>query len=243
MDVVSIADKHLLEHDGRLIEYNLIRKKVKNINLRINKDLVLSVSANHKVPREHIEKIIRAKAGWIHKCMERIRLAANNKPQNLYISGEIISYLGRPYRLQVIQSMGKEELILEGDNMFLFTRDEGTEEQRKEIVERWIKEQAAITLNLYTDLVHSRVEPYGIARPKITIRKMKTRWGSCSWGRRRITLNSELIKTPPACIEYVILHELAHFKHHDHGPGFYSFISELQPDWKEKRKMLKNYSL
>ncbi len=241
--MVSIAEKHLLEHEGKLIEYNLVRKKVKNINLRINKDLVLSVSADHKVPREYIETIIRAKADWIHKCVERIGFAAKSNPQNRYISGEIISYLGKPYRLKVIRSMGREELILEGDNMFLFVRNEGTEEQKKEIVERWMREQAAVKLNYYTDLVHSRVESYGIARPKITVRKMKTRWGSCSWGRRRITLNSELVKTPPACIEYVILHELAHFKHHDHGPDFYSFISELQPDWKEKRTMLKNYSL
>ena len=67
---------------------------------------------------------------------------------------------------------------------------------------------------------------------------MKSRWGSCLPFNNKIILNLNLIKTPMCCIEYVILHELSHFKHHNHSKNFYNFITLFMPDWKERKKIL-----
>ena len=74
----------------------------------------------------------------------------------------------------------------------------------------------------------------------ITIRSMKRRWGSCS-SKGRITLNSEMIKIDDIFTEYVILHELCHLKHHNHGAEYYKLLSEIFPDWKNVRKELRKY--
>jgi predicted metal-dependent hydrolase len=69
---------------------------------------------------------------------------------------------------------------------------------------------------------------------------MKRRWGSCS-NKGIITLSTELIKLPDLYLEYVIIHELCHLKHHNHGSGYYKLLSELFPDWKAARKDMRTY--
>jgi predicted metal-dependent hydrolase len=71
---------------------------------------------------------------------------------------------------------------------------------------------------------------------------MKRRWGSCS-NKGKITLSSELIRLSDNYIEYVIIHELCHLRHHNHGPRFYEMLSELYPEWKTVRKEMKNYAI
>ncbi|MCW2276946.1 uncharacterized protein DUF45 [Heliophilum fasciatum] len=82
------------------------------------------------------------------------------------------------------------------------------------------------------------VEKYGVKKPAIMIRTMKARWGSCIKDKGIIVLNSELIKAPKYCIEYVVLHELVHFIHRDHNADFYDFLTSLMPDWRERKRIL-----
>ena len=67
---------------------------------------------------------------------------------------------------------------------------------------------------------------------------MKTLWGSCSVNRNKVTFNQYLTKAKPACIEYVVLHELVHFLYPNHSKKFYDFLSSYMPDWKERKKVL-----
>ncbi|OQC39463.1 MAG: hypothetical protein BWX62_00816 [Bacteroidetes bacterium ADurb.Bin037] len=80
---------------------------------------------------------------------------------------------------------------------------------------------------------------YGVEPKKWTIRAMDTRWGSCSSATGRITLNLKLIYKPDECVEYVIVHELCHLIHPDHGKGFYTILERELPDWKARKKKLK----
>jgi predicted metal-dependent hydrolase len=82
------------------------------------------------------------------------------------------------------------------------------------------------------------VEKYGIKKPEIQIRNMKSRWGSCIKDKNIILLNSELIKAPKFCIDYVVLHELIHFKRRNHDGNFYNFMTSLMPDWKQRKEIL-----
>ncbi|MDD2537979.1 MAG: M48 family metallopeptidase [Bacteroidales bacterium] len=80
---------------------------------------------------------------------------------------------------------------------------------------------------------------YNVEPAKWTVRDMHTRWGSCSLKTRRITLNLKLFHKADPCVEYVIVHELCHLIHPDHGKEFYALLEKELPDWKSRRKQLK----
>ena len=88
------------------------------------------------------------------------------------------------------------------------------------------------------DEVYPAFIPYGIARPKVRIRTMKSCWGSCLVNKGIITLNRKLLMKPKECIEYVVVHELCHFIHPNHSKQFYSFMEQFMPDWKERKARL-----
>ncbi len=87
------------------------------------------------------------------------------------------------------------------------------------------------------------LEPFGVTRPLLRLRKMRSQWGNCHYRQGYITLNTALAACPEELRTYVALHELVHFIHPDHGPGFYSLMDRLMPDWKARRSELKKYRL
>ncbi len=86
------------------------------------------------------------------------------------------------------------------------------------------------------------VASHGIPMPRVTVRRMRSRYGSCSVGRGRITLASMLLEVPLECAEYVVLHELTHFLYPNHGKDFYQFIERYMPDFRQREKQLKQVS-
>jgi len=79
---------------------------------------------------------------------------------------------------------------------------------------------------------------YGVGKPHLEIRVMKARWGSAQINNNTILINTELIKAPKYCIDYVILHELIHFKYNNHSENFYNMLFTLMPDWEKRKKIL-----
>ena len=90
--------------------------------------------------------------------------------------------------------------------------------------------------------VYPLAAPLGVAFPVLKLRPLKSQWGNCHWAQGYITLNTALARCPEELRDYVALHELVHFLHHDHGPGFYARMDALMPDWRRRRKALKGYT-
>ncbi len=231
--------KHTIEHQGREIAFVVQRKNVKNVNLRVRTDSSVVVSAPERVPYDFIEQFVREKAPWIINNVRWLDQKRGLSRDRKYKSGDIINYLGRQYRLMVLPVSGKETAYLKRDCLYLLVRDCNDFTRKEELLGTWFREQAGIvfkdSLDRMLALFNSRVQ---LERPIITIRTMKTRWGSCSWNRQKITLNTRLISFPMEYIDYVVLHELAHFIYQKHDQDFYAFLSFLMPDWKERRKWL-----
>ena len=104
------------------------------------------------------------------------------------------------------------------------------------------REECARLLTEALARVYPLVEPLGVALPPLKLRALKSQWGNCHWAQGYITLNTSLARCPEELRDYVALHELVHFLHHDHGPGFYARMDALMPDWRKRRKRLKSYS-
>ena len=224
--------------DGREIKYFLERKRVKNLNLRIRKDGTVFVSANQSISNEEIDKFVSSKADYIIKAIEHFAASSQYRPcPKQYVSGETFYIQGRSLRLQVVQA-DKEVVSSDGIYIYLEVKDTNDYEKKKKIITRFLELQCKKVMNEILEELYPQFQKYGIAKPKLRIREMKTRWGSCLVGKEIITLNRCLLEAPRICTEYVMMHELCHFVYPNHSNQFYAFLTMLMPDWKERKKIL-----
>lgn len=223
------------------ITYFLTRKSVKNINLRVKLDGRVLVSANRRVPTAYIDDFIRQKQLYILSALaefEEKRKRMQEEPKR-YVSGETCRLLGRNFRLTV-EEAEEETVYMDGDGIFLKVKDE-TDFRHKEIMmTRWLKEYRMAVFKKLVDAAYERFREYHVPYPELKVRSMTSRWGSCHPVKGVITLNSRLIEAPESCIEYVVLHEFAHFIYPDHSRRFWDLVTMLMPDWRERKNRLEN---
>lgn len=153
-----------------------------------------------------------------------------------YISGESFVYLGRQYRLKVLVGP-VAPAKLKGGYLEVTVPDKGNIKAVRKAVDHWFRLRAQDIFNRHVETCLEIASRHGISQPVISLRKMRTRWGSCS-SNGRVTLNLNLIQVPVHCIDYVIMHELCHLKHHNHSPAFYRLLSRCMPDWKKPKATL-----
>ncbi len=233
-------EKHKITYQDQTISYTINRKKVKNINLQVKPDSTVVVSAHSKVSLTRIEEFVKSKAPWIQKNIKHFERLSELKASREYLDGEEFLFLGQVYTLQVIYDKTKrEEVIHDHGKLLAFVNDDSDYQRKKTLLEKWYRKQATLNFDWTVDKILSLMNEDKLTKPSITIRTMKSRWGSCSWQKQKITLNTILIKAPQSCIDYVVLHELTHFVHRRHDASFYSYIAAIMPDWKERRKTLK----
>ncbi len=235
---MGTALKRSVVVENREICYHLERKNVKNLNLRVRKDGSVFVSANEMVPCEEIDKFIDSKASYILKAIDHFREMAQYKPQpKQYVSGETFYIQGRGLRLQVSRSE-KDAISTDGIYIFLEVKDENDIEKKRRLVTRFLDQQCNTVFSEIMEELYPLFQKYGVEKPSLRIRDMETRWGSCLTKKHIITLNKRLLEAPRNCIEYVVMHELCHFMHPNHSKNFYTFLSMLMPDWKERKQFL-----
>jgi predicted metal-dependent hydrolase len=230
--------QHEITYGKHKIQYTLSRKKVKNINLSLKPDLIVEVSASHDVPIEKIHSFVKRKASWIVKNKEYFKRSLSEiKYKKEYVNGETLKYLGRQYRLKVFQS-NKEYVKCKRGYLNLYVKDKKDIARKIQLIDDWYKKKSIKIFNESLERVYRPIKKYNIPKPNITIRTMKARWGSCVEPKNKIIINSELINAPKFCIDYVILHELIHFKFRDHNKNFYKLQNTLMPDWKKRKEIL-----
>ena len=210
----------------------IVRKDVKNITLKVRPNGEAILTTPKAASDEHIKFIIEKRAKWIAK--KRTFFASFKTPQKEYVSGEDFKYLGRSYRLKVVQS--KEERVkLQRGYLELFVKDKNDLERKRNLVYEWYNEKATLyffnILQEFNKIVKQDIK-------SVKIRQMKTRWGSCNPYKSYINLNIELIKKPKSCIEYVVFHELVHLLHPDHSKKFYDYLTLYMPDWQKRKEIL-----
>ncbi|WP_375199577.1 M48 family metallopeptidase [Lysinibacillus sp. RS11] len=231
-------EKHQIHFGNKFIDFFVERKDVKNVNLNIKPDMTVHVSANEKVPLNFIYDFVRSKGQWIIKNVKQFEEVLPLKQnEREYVSGESFKYLGKQYRLRVEQSANEAVKYFRGF-IYLLVQNPTDFSKKEKMMDDWYKEKAYKIFNESLDKMLALIKKYGVERPSLEIRMMKARWGSAQIDNKTILINTELIKAPKYCIDYVILHELVHFKYNNHSDSFYNLLFTLMPDWEKRKKIL-----
>ena len=228
---MSVEQKHHITFGSKRLEFDLIFNGRKTLGITVTPDLMIIVKAPANATLEKVKAKIRKKAPWIIKQQSFFLTFHPKTPPKKFISGETHLYLGKQYRLKVVS--GKDSSVkYKGRYIEVLTKDKiKTKRLVKDLYRQKAKEKFA---DIAEPLIH-RFKKYGVEPSGIYIQEMKQRWGSCT-PNGKIILNTELIKAPRGCIEYVVVHELCHLVHHDHTRKFFDIQTKEMPDW-EKWKM------
>ncbi|MEX0724398.1 MAG: SprT family zinc-dependent metalloprotease [Gracilimonas sp.] len=222
------------------LKVDVLRKNVKNLNLKVYpKERNIRVSVPRRVQDKAIIQFIKDKLPWIKKHLENYR-EKPHKASLKYISGEIHLFLGKEYRMQVIE---KEEppsvYIINEDQLTLQVRPGTDVSKRAAIIKEWYRAELKKEI---PKLIQKWEKPMGVSVNEFGVKLMKTRWGTCNIRDKRIWLNLELAKNRPELLEYVVIHEMVHLLERLHSKRFYAFMSQFLPDWKALKMELNGIS-
>ena len=232
-----------ITYNEKSFSFILIRKNVKNINLRVKLNGDIIVTANNKINENYIIDFVRRKMDWILKHKEKfyeIRQKSLEEAEN--IKQDRIKYLGNIYKVKIIKS-DKESIKQEKDEIYIFLKDNNNEKRKDTLLNKWYRKKCEEIFNDVYFRMLKKFEYYKIPHVEIKIRKMKSRWGSCNPTKRIITLNSELIKASIYEIEFVMCHELSHLVEANHSKNFYKVLEDVMPEWKKRKEKLNKFYL
>ena len=212
------------------------RKAIKNLHLGVYPPHGrVRVAAPHAVSDAAVRVAVITKLSWIRKQRASFAEQARESERSM-VSGESHYFLGQRYRLVVNHADGPSEVVLRSKRLIeLRVRSELDDVARRRVLERWYRSQ----LKAYVlPLIEKWAGNLNVTVAAWGIKRMKTKWGSCNSKARRIWLNLELAKKPPECVEYLILHELAHLRAPRHDARFLSLMDRHMPRWRSIRKSL-----
>ena len=214
---------------------HIVNPKLKNIYLTFDHEGGLIIKSP-KVSQREIEKVLINKASWISRSRQKI-LEKKGKPLN-FEEGEKIFFLGLPYPLTLRHiNRGKTELTFDEKNGFTLAFAEYNTELFQALLDLFYKNNAKYFI---PPLVEKYAQKMQLFPKKISFRKAKKRWGSCS-NNNAISFNYLMMKLPPDVVEYIVVHELAHIRHKHHQKSFWKLVSDTMPDYHRHEKMLKTY--
>ncbi len=228
-------ENHTVFYEGIPIEYQLQRKNIKYINLRVNKYEQVVVSAPMQVPLSEIHAFVQQKAAWIIAHLAEVEKIKQSQPSPLLYDGKTLYYLGQPYTLRLCQGLPHITMTKNKIRIQCYTQDQ---QKLRTMYLQWLKVRAKHTFSTLLDELLPLPAPYTVPYPTIQIRNMKSIWGSCSIHDTKIRLNLQLIKADTLCIQQVLLHELIHFLHPNHSKAFYDVLNQIMPDWQIHKKRL-----
>ena len=212
------------------------KKKVKNVTLKVKRDGSIHLTVPEAATDDYIERVIANKQDWIESQLKHFNENYEKPKEKEMVSGESFKYLGKSYRLKIVES-NKEYVRLYRGYIEIYVKDKNNTNKKKELLKKWYQEKAK---KKFAELVHEYEQIVKEEVNNIRVITMQTRWGSCNVERKNINLNLELIKKPRYCIEYVILHELAHLKYPNHGKQFWEYMSVHMPNWEWRKNKLES---
>jgi predicted metal-dependent hydrolase len=217
------------------ISVDVVFKKIKNVHLSVHPPTGrVRISAPKWMNVDTIRVFAVSKIDWIKRQQKKLR-EQERETHREYLDRESHYFWGKRYLLKVNEENHPPSVELRHNQMILTVRPKSTMEKREAVVTAWYREQVT---HAVIPLVAKWEPILGVKVNALLIRRMKTRWGSCTPRRRSIRLNTELGKKPPECLEYVVVHELIHLLEPSHNARFVSLMDKFMPQWRHIRDEL-----
>jgi len=219
-----------------VINYQYAFSNRKHLSLSVYPDLRIIAIAPKSTNLVKIREKIKKRGSWILKQIQFFKQFLPVAQPRLFVSGESHLYLGKQYRLK-IQKGNKDQVKLIAGYFQVTVNDQKTSEKVRFLMEQWYLSHAKTTYSKLIEMSLSSFTKHDIKKPFFKIRHLKSKWGICSKSGI-LTLNTELIKTPKSCIQYVITHELCHIIEPNHSPKFYALLDQTIPEWSKLKEQL-----
>ncbi len=196
------------------------------------------VAAPLRIPLTRIEAIVRHRAGWI---LRHSSDATHAQGSRHFVSGESLPYLGRAVRMWIREAPVRSVELRFHHWQFDVTVPSGIAPNRRVAAiagafHSWYRERAFAHVQRRAAILSGRL---GVAPSGILVRDQRRRWGSCS-PQGVLRFNWRIVMAPPALIDYVVIHELAHLRNRTHGSAYWSAVAAVAPDYRERRRALRD---
>lgn len=214
----------------------IVRKNIKNLHLGVYPpNGRVRVAAPLSVRDDAVRLAVVDKLGWIKR--QQAKFAAQPRQSaRAMVSGESHYFLGRRFRLRVVEHPGAGRVVLRNRTFLeLHVRQDTDAKGRERVLQHWYREHLR---RLIPPLLSKWQATLGVQAAAWGIKKMKTKWGACSVDARRIWLNLELAKKPLRCLDYIVVHELVHLMERHHNGRFIALMDRHLPQWRQYRQEL-----
>ena len=215
------------------INIDVILKSIKNLNLAVLPFGKVRVSAPKKMKLENIKMFLLTKLGWIKK--QQAKMLNQIIVEKNYTNNEEHYFLGQKYLLQIVPNSKKPSVKVVDEQIILSVKANFTQLQIKNLLQKWYRSEL---IKIAWQLIAKWEKIMNLKISELQIRQMKTRWGSCHIGKKKITLNLELVKKPLHCLEYVVVHEMVHLLERSHNQRFKNYMTHYLPSWKAYKQEL-----
>lgn len=224
----------------RGIDIDVIYKDIKNLHIGVYPPLGrVRVAAPKRLDDDQVRLAVIQRLPWIKRQREQLRAAPRQSLREM-TTGESHYVWGVRKRLNVVERPGRPHIETDGDRLVLYAATDTTAEKRRAVLDAWYRDQLRQAI---PDLIAKWEKEFGVSVPKWTIRRMKTKWGSCNRETRHLWFNVELAKKHPGCLEYIIVHEMAHYFERRHGERFTQLMDQRMADWRSRRDQLNDAPL
>jgi predicted metal-dependent hydrolase len=224
----------------RGINIDVVYKDIKNLHIGVYPPVGrVRVAAPKRLDEEQIRLAIIQRLPWIKRQRRQLQEAARQSPREM-VSGESHYVWGRRHRLKIIERPGRAHVEVDGDRLLMYAPEGMVTDARIKLLQDWQRKQ----LRLAVPPLIARWEPIiGHEVRRWSVRRMKTKWGSCDRETDHIWFNLELAKKHPLCLEYIVVHEMAHLLERNHGGRFTNLMDKFMPDWRSRRDELNSAPL
>lgn len=216
------------------VEIEVIFKDIKNLHLSVHPpDGRVTISSPNFYDVEKVKIYAATKLGWIKREQIKINNQEREEPK-LMITHESHQFLGKRYLLKVIEA-NRPKLLLAHSTIEIYTLPKATFEQKERTLYNWYKRELE---GIVGKMISNYAKEMNIININFGIRKMKTKWGSCNIEKRILWFNIELAKKPIECIEYIVVHEMAHLLERNHNKNFIILMDKYLPNWRIQKQIL-----
>lgn len=222
------------------IAVDVVLKDIKNIHLSVHPPAgKVRIAAPLRMDLDTIRVFAITKLAWIKSQQKKLREQERETPRE-YLDRESHYVWGKRYLLKLVEKDAAPSVELKHSKMVLQLRPAASHEKKQEVLDAWYREQLKAAV---PSLVAKWEKALGVKACKVFVQKMKTKWGSCNPAAGNIRLNTDLAKKPPACLEYIVAHELAHLLERHHNERFIALMDAHMPQWRLYREVLNSLPL